>query len=421
MKKRLVCLALALILALTTAQSAFALEDLSTYASGNFNTAYPVYSGPGEHYFRANSGKATYGGGSARIYGIDGNWIMIGYGMTDGGYRIGYITKTAMNNLTNQKGTIRNLAFSNVTMYAMEKCYLTDDPIISNKSIYTVGKGQAVTALGTTGGWTYVELQGTSTKIRGFLPTRSLSYDPSATPTAKPAATTPPYSPPVVTAPPYSPPVSGSALLANLTHNCPNTGIMLPSYFSPYQTTYLLTVADWVSRVIFTPTAQDYTATIRVNNKVVQSGRESQVIQMTDKPQAVTISVVNGSESTTYTVYLQRRPSEKRTRVSSGYINNIYSSSGKWRIDADLVTVKYAGEDYYSGNRSTFTNSSTDRGVYDYVVNPNCSFYCGTKENCFRVYSIQDFKNYYTSYGILYTFVYIEDEIVAIFPYGIDY
>ena len=41
---------------------------------------------------------------------------------------------------------------------------------------------------------------------------------------------------------------SGTALLRSLTHNCPNTGIMLPETFSPYQTTYLLTVASWVPR-----------------------------------------------------------------------------------------------------------------------------------------------------------------------------
>ena len=103
---------------------------------------------------------------------------------------------------------------------------------------------------------------------------------------------------------------SGSTLLRSLTHNCPNTGIMLPEYFSPYQTTYLLTVADWVSRPTFTPTAMDPSATIYVNGQLVRSGQTSQVIPMTDKPQAVTIQVNNGGASTTYTVYLQRRPSE---------------------------------------------------------------------------------------------------------------
>lgn len=426
MKKRFICLALVLAL-LLPALSAQALTDLSTYASGNFGRSYPVYSGPGEYYYRANSGKATYGGGSARIYGVEGEWIMIGYGMTDGGYRIGYITKDAMSGLTNQKGSIQNLSLSSTTMYAMEKCYLTDDPIINNKSIYTIAKGQAVIALGTMGtGWTYVELQGSSSRMRGFVPSRCLSLDPTATPTPRPAATpkptTAPYYPPVVY-PTYAPSYSGNALLSSLSHNCPNTGIMAPSSFSPYQTTYLLTVADWVSRVTFTPTAYDYNAVITVNGQVIRSGQTSQVINMTDKPQAVTIQVKSGSAATTYTVYLQRRPSERRTRVSAGYINNIYMKDSEWRIDADLGTVKYSGEDYSSGNLSTFTNVSVDRGTYDYVVSPNCIFYYyGTKANCHRAYTIQEFMNNYYLYGsTLYTFIYIEDEIVAVFPYGADY
>lgn len=213
---------------------------------------------------------------------------------------------------------------------------------------------------------------------------------------------------------------SGSTLLSNLTHNCPNTGIMLPESFNPYQTTYLLTVADWVTRPTFTPTAQDPNAVITVNGKYVRSGQASQVINITDKPQAVTIQVTNGSESTTYTIYLQRRPSEKRTRVSAGYINDIYLKGTTWRIDADLVTIKYSSEDYATGNYSTFTNGGVDS--YDYEVSPNCLFYYGTKANCFRAYNIQDFINNYTVYGSsLYTIVYIESEIVAVFPYGADY
>ena len=220
----------------------------------------------------------------------------------------------------------------------------------------------------------------------------------------------------------YTYTTDNSTLLRSLTHNCPNTGIMLPDTFSPYQTTYLLTVADWVSRVTFTPTAYDYNAVITVNGKTIRSGQTSQTFNMTDKPQAVTIQVQSGSASTTYTVYLQRRPSEKRTKISAGYVNNIYYQGDEWRIDADLGTVEYLGEDYYSGNRSTFENVSVDRNRYDYVVDPNCSFYYGTKDNCFRAYTIQEFMNNYYRYGSnLYTFIYIEDKIVAVFPYGADY
>ena len=213
---------------------------------------------------------------------------------------------------------------------------------------------------------------------------------------------------------------SGSTLLRSLTHNCPNTGIMLPEYFSPYQTTYLLTVADWVSRPTFTPTAMDPSAVIRVNGQIVRSGEASQIIPMTNAPQQVTIQVSNGSQSTIYTIFLQRRPSERRTRVSAGYINNIYLKGTTWRIDADLVTIKYSGEDYFSGNLSTFSNGAKDS--YDYEVDPNCIFYYGTKSNCYRATNISNFSNSYLQYGSsLYTIIYIESKIVAVFPYGADY
>ena len=143
------------------------------------------------------------------------------------------------------------------------------------------------------------------------------------------------------------------------------------------------------------------------NGQVVRSGQASQVISMTDKPQAVTIQVVNGGASTTYTIYLQRRPSEKRTRVSAGYINNIYLKGTTWRIDADLVTIKYSGEDYNSGNLSTFTNGGKDS--YDYEVDPNCIFYYGTKSNCYRATNISNFMNCYRIHC-----AYLDQEIEAL-------
>ncbi|MBQ6255993.1 MAG: hypothetical protein IJJ60_05335, partial [Clostridia bacterium] len=112
--------------------------------------------------------------------------------------------------------------------------------------------------------------------------------------------------------------------------------------------------------------------------------------------------------------------SEKRTRVSAGYINKIYLKGTTWRIDADLVTIKYSGTDYNSGNLSTFTNGGKDS--YDYEVDPNCIFYYGTKSNCYRATNITNFMNSYLQYGSsLYTIVYIESKIVAVFPYGADY
>ena len=214
---------------------------------------------------------------------------------------------------------------------------------------------------------------------------------------------------------------SGSVLLASLTHNCPNTGIMLPASFSPYQNTYLLTVADWVSRPTFTPTAQDPNAVITVNGQVVRSGQTSQVIPLTDQPQMVSIVVTNGSASNVYTVFLQRRPNEKRTRVSAGYINSIYQKNGTWYLDADLVSINYKGSGYDTGSQSTFTNKKKETGVYTYPISTHCEFYYGTQQTPLHCHTVQQFMNNYQLYGsTLYKLIYLKGEIVAVCPYAAD-
>ena len=210
------------------------------------------------------------------------------------------------------------------------------------------------------------------------------------------------------------PSYEGDALLTSLTHNCPNTGKMLPEYFSPSVRTYLLTVASWVTRVQFTPVASDPYATIYINNTIVRSGSPSNYIKMTDNPQEVTIEVVsNSGQRTAYTVYLQRRPSEKRTRVSAGYIESIYQKSGKWYIDADLGTVTYG-----NGNMSSFVNKTVDH--YRYACSGSCIFYYGSIGSPKRAFDIGEFSAH-AGVGGLYRFIYIEDEIVAVMPYAPDY
>ena len=209
--------------------------------------------------------------------------------------------------------------------------------------------------------------------------------------------------------------------LVNLEHNAPNTGKMLPQRFDPYQNTYLLTVASWVSRITFTPTTAAPNAVVTVNGQVVASGQKSQIIQMTDDPQAVQITVSVYGEGNvltaqnTYTVYLQRRPSERRTRVSAGYITAIDMSDGIATISADLVSIKYQDK----SNISTFVNETVY--LYKYKTAPNCLFYYGTKHNPVRAVNAQEFYNNYLNTGSnLYYLVYIEDEIVAVMPYAAD-
>ncbi|NLM85311.1 MAG: cadherin-like beta sandwich domain-containing protein [Clostridiales bacterium] len=207
--------------------------------------------------------------------------------------------------------------------------------------------------------------------------------------------------------------------LVNLVHNAPNTGKMLPERFNPYQDTYLLTVASWVSRITFTPTTASPNAVVTVNGQVVASGQKSQIIQMSNDPQAVSITVSVYSEGNvlsaqnTYTVYLQRRPSERRTRVSAGFISTIDVVDGIATINADLVTINYQG----NTNLSSYTNETVY--MYKYKTSPNCLFYYGTASNPVRAADAQTFLNNYLNNGSsLYNLIYIEDEIVAVMPYG---
>ena len=123
-------------------------------------------------------------------------------------------------------------------------------------------------------------------------------------------------------------------------------------------------------------------AVITVNGQPVASGQKSQIINMTNKPQAVQIlvSAYSGgvlSAQTAYTVYLQRRPSEYRTRTSAGYITAIEMKDGVAAISADLVTVNYQGKT----NISSFFNDT----VYLYKYNTlQLPVLYGTKENPIR-------------------------------------
>ena len=207
-------------------------------------------------------------------------------------------------------------------------------------------------------------------------------------------------------------------VLTGLTSTAGSTAKMLPSAFDPYQYSYILTVDSSVARVAFTPRAS-YGTTITVNGGYVSSGSQSQYFTLDDHPLMVTIRVYYSGQSTEYTVFVQRRPSEKRTRVSAGYISSIYQSGSDWYMAADLVTVNYRSSSYTDGNRSSFTNDSTY--LYRYKINPNCVFYCtqyGVTRLCKDVYT---FMTLYSQAPSMYRIVYMEDEIVAVMPYTASY
>ncbi len=226
-----------------------------------------------------------------------------------------------------------------------------------------------------------------------------------------------PFAPAFAAPTPTPVPMYPDSALISLTHNCPNTGIMVPEAFTPFVTSYILTVASWVSRVTFTPTAVDPAAAIYVNGQYIPSGQTSQEIQMTNEPQAVTISVtVTGGENTVYTIFLQRRPSEARTRVSVGYLKDFYQSGSKWYAKLDLVTITYG--DGYTNYTSAFSNEAT--ALYKHELSKNCIFYTGSQNSPTRYRDPSSFLAHVTLDGTeMFRVIYLEDEIVALIPYAI--
>lgn len=205
-----------------------------------------------------------------------------------------------------------------------------------------------------------------------------------------------------------------SSALTSLTHNCPNTAIMLPEVFDPLKDTYLLTVASWVSRVTLTPVSADLNAVISINGIQIASGKASQVFEMSDEPLTVTVtvSVADGNNSI-YTVFLQRRPSIARTGVAAGYLTGIKQEDGKTYLVMDLVTVSYQGD-----HVSSFTNDNVPDS-YKYPAAEECMFYYGGTGNPVLAENADDFKARVKADGTeLFSVIYIRDEIVSLQPFS---
>lgn len=143
--------------------------DLPDYQSIRFKEgSFPVYTGPGSNYYRVD--RATVGGGVCRLYGSEGDWLLMGYGTSDGGYRIGYITKDALPDDI----TTKPLKFSHNQVTLTKEARLIDDPIINAKQIGRLPEGSTVTLLAYLNdgnNWAYVEVSDFSggEPARGFI------------------------------------------------------------------------------------------------------------------------------------------------------------------------------------------------------------------------------------------------------------
>ena len=128
----------------------------------------PVYSGPGTNYFRASNNKASLSGGRIRVWGTAGQWALIGYGLSNNLYRIGYIAKASIP----RDLDVPELIFSNKKVTLKSRAPFIDDPIIQPITIFEIAKGKEVTLLAYESfadHWAYIETTYNGKPVRGFI------------------------------------------------------------------------------------------------------------------------------------------------------------------------------------------------------------------------------------------------------------
>ena len=110
-----------------------------SYQEYSWSANYDVYQGPGEFYYR--QGNAKFGGGKARIYGTDGDWLLIGYGASNGDYHIGYIHNYK---LPSKAKNVRPVTYAWLPATTKSSVTVTTDPVSNMKKLETLPKGTQV-------------------------------------------------------------------------------------------------------------------------------------------------------------------------------------------------------------------------------------------------------------------------------------
>jgi hypothetical protein len=153
----------------------------------------------------------------------------------------------------------------------------------------------------------------------------------------------------------------------------------------------MLTVANWLNKVTFMPVSVYPNAKIEVNGMQLSSGQASQIIDMADEKQIVTISVAStNTGNCLHGIFLQLRPSTECTKVSAGFLTDINVEDGVSYMVMDLVTVEYA-----DGSIVGFTNDA----AIDHYNNPvadECILYYGLAKNPIRANDLTYFKAHVT-------------------------
>ena len=138
---------------------------IDNYQTIRLEGSQPVYTGPGTHYYQTPG--AVVSGGRSRVYGSENGWILMGYGLSDGRYRIGWVDSSALPAGT----TVPELLFASRPAKAINLVRVYDDPIMKPTTVFEIQPGGTFTVLATQrdGYYAYIETQLNGQPYRGFV------------------------------------------------------------------------------------------------------------------------------------------------------------------------------------------------------------------------------------------------------------
>ncbi len=132
---------------------------------------YAVYTGPGDNYERANQNKAVVSTNDwIQVFGVENGYAMIQYAITSTRRRIGYIDAASLPGNTG----VNALEFGYVPVVFTQEAELTDDPLGEKIPLHTLPAGTEAGWLAVLDDWAYLEWNGGSQPVRGFVPAASI-------------------------------------------------------------------------------------------------------------------------------------------------------------------------------------------------------------------------------------------------------
>jgi len=152
----------------------------STEKSLGINDKWDVYSAPALNAVRGANGKASvHTSEGVASSGWHGAWLMIRYVKNNGGYRVGWVPKTAIK--SGRVERTHELEFANWSVLLNQDCILTDDPLLESEVLAYASAGEELVYLAYyqySNGNEYAYVQGEldGNPVCGFVPFDAIEW-----------------------------------------------------------------------------------------------------------------------------------------------------------------------------------------------------------------------------------------------------